>query len=242
MRIERFRRNTDGNIAVLFALLAPLLICAVGAGVDFQRWNNQRAGLQDAVDALALRGASELLLANASETNIRNLLRATAAGEAAFDVANMKVSVDVGDGSVTVEVREPPDPGLVLTKVRPYKDDFIVDATAEARGGANVCVIATEPSDGKALAASVNARLLAKDCAIYSNSKSKSGVFASGSALLQASMICSAGGETRERREFRSRRGDRLPGLCRPIDGSRRAADRRLRLSRFGGRQGRRRR
>ena len=193
---SEFWTRRDGNVAIIFALMSPVLLGVVGAGIDFQRWHAQRADLQDVADTLAIRGARELLLANTSETQIENLIRATAANSENFSVGDLSVDADAGAGTVLVTIREPALPALILSRVSPYKDDIIVEATAVARGGGNICVIALEETDERALSASMNSRLSAEECVVYSNSLSTSGVYASGSSLLEAAMICSGGGKS----------------------------------------------
>ncbi|MDE2228685.1 MAG: hypothetical protein KGL11_06555 [Alphaproteobacteria bacterium] len=66
-----FRRlacNTEGAVAVLFAVLAIAIALAVGAGVDYGRAAEIRAALQSAVDAAALAGASAYTAPSAQST------------------------------------------------------------------------------------------------------------------------------------------------------------------------------
>lgn len=68
--------NRDGNVALVFALIVPVLFCAVGLAVDFQARLAQKNSLQEAADTLALRGARELLLENSTKASIEALLTA----------------------------------------------------------------------------------------------------------------------------------------------------------------------
>jgi Flp pilus assembly protein TadG len=52
--IARFAQENSGAVAVIFAVILPVMILAVGAGVDFSRAMQARAALQNAVDAAAL--------------------------------------------------------------------------------------------------------------------------------------------------------------------------------------------
>lgn len=191
-------KDRRGNIAVMTALLAPLMLAFAGGGVDFYRWSNQRAELKELADMLATRGAREFLLANATASQIRSVLKSAVDHGAAdnFDLGAfvMDVGVDMTNAAVSVTLVQPPKPGLLLTKVSPYKEDISIRSTAVARGGMNVCVVALEESASGAVSAQLNAKLTARECAIMSNSTSTLGVVASGGAKLTAASICSAGG------------------------------------------------
>lgn len=179
-------KDRRGNIAVMTALLAPLMLAFAGGGVDFYRWSNQRAELKELADMLATRGAREFLLANATASQIRSVLKSAVDHGAAdnFDLGAfvMDVGVDMTNAAVSVTLVQPPKPGLLLTKVSPYKEDISIRSTAVARGGMNVCVVALEESASGAVSAQLNAKLTARECAIMSNSTSTLGVVASGGA------------------------------------------------------------
>ena len=199
-------KASGGNVALMFALVVPLLLGFAGAGVDFQRWHMQKRTLQEFSDTLALRGAREFLLANASEAEIKSMIEATARQGLAeqFSVGEYQLDVTVSkqDATVSVNVTSPAKPGLLLTKISPYKDDLAGNSVAVASGGANVCVVALEEDEEKAISATWQAKMQADDCAIYSNSTSVSGIYGSGSAKLTAHMICSAGGKSGSESHF----------------------------------------
>src|SRR5436190_17456825 len=51
---SRFRKETNGNIAVIFALSAVPLISFVGAAIDYTRASAARSSMQAALDSTAL--------------------------------------------------------------------------------------------------------------------------------------------------------------------------------------------
>ena len=209
--------ENGGNVAMIAALILPLLLGFGGAGVDFIRWNAQRQNLQEFADSLALLGARELLVAKANKATILNLLTATVEGRLAekFDAqdAQYEFSVDLENASVTVQLRQAPKSALVLGSFRPFNQGFTSNATASASGAANVCVVALSGGSEKAISGVFSAKLSADDCAIYSNSVSATGVSVTGSAKIIAKSICSAGGFEGSDRNF-----DPLPGMdCPPV-------------------------
>ncbi len=194
----QFLGDRRGNIALMTAVLAPVMLLTAGAGVDFSRWSHQRANLKEVADLLATRGAREFLLAHATESNIKSVLDAAVANDVG-DTYNLGsfahlVNVDMTNTTVSVSLSQAPKPGLILTKFSPFKKDMEIRSTAVARGGSNVCVIALEENKEGALAAAGAARLAAPECAVMSNSKSPNGVSVTGAATISADVICSAGG------------------------------------------------
>ena len=61
-RVRAFGGADRGSAVVVFAILAPLLIGAAGAAVDYSLASSLKAKLQAAADAGALAGARELTL------------------------------------------------------------------------------------------------------------------------------------------------------------------------------------
>jgi Flp pilus assembly protein TadG len=54
---KRFRRNTDGNVAMMFSGAALTLIIGIGAAVDFGSASSRKQNLQDMIDAATLAAA-----------------------------------------------------------------------------------------------------------------------------------------------------------------------------------------
>lgn len=189
--------NDDrGNVALFFALLAPVLIGAAGGAVDFQNLRLQRAALQEAADALATRGAREFLLENATELQVEALVRATAGAQYEESLGAFTLSADAAsaDKSVTAGLTQAPRRGLFLHNLAAFQAPIAVTATAVARGTSNVCVVALEEQGAGAVRAEASAKLMAAKCSILSNSSSSRGVEASGFSKMKAALICSAGG------------------------------------------------
>ncbi|MDZ7628452.1 MAG: TadE/TadG family type IV pilus assembly protein [Parvularculaceae bacterium] len=188
--------DNHGNVAIAFALAAPVLLIAAGGAVDFQNLGGQRAEMQAAADALATRGAREFLLENSSEFQIEALVRATAEAQYAesLGVFTLAATADDDEKTVTAELTQAPRKGLFLHNLPAYQRPVTVRATAVARGAANVCVVALEKTGGGAIKVTSAAKLAAAKCSILSNSTASKGVDASGYSKLTAALICSAGG------------------------------------------------
>src|SRR5688572_19114180 len=57
--VTRFGRAERGNVAMMFAIILPVIIVSVGAAVDYGRAAKMRAAMQSAVDATALMISKE---------------------------------------------------------------------------------------------------------------------------------------------------------------------------------------
>src|SRR3712207_3151074 len=78
--VHVFGRDTDGGVAVVFALALVPLVTMVGAAVDYSSLSSRRTMLQSVADAAALNGA-RALSTSYGQTN-------TAREQAAITVAN----------------------------------------------------------------------------------------------------------------------------------------------------------
>jgi len=185
-----------GNVALIFALVTPLLFGFAGGAVDFQQLRIQREALQDAADALATRGAREFLLENAAEQQVEALVRATADAQYAEKLGAFSLSVDANSigKEVTASLTQAPRQGILLHNLSVFQQPIAVSATAVARGMSNVCVVALEENEDNAVKAEAGARLLAEKCSLISNSVSSRGINVGGTSMLKAALICSAGG------------------------------------------------
>jgi Flp pilus assembly protein TadG len=64
-RLTRFGANRSGNVAIVFALSAVVLMLGIGAAVDIGRWLHARDKTLSAIDAAVLAGARALQLDDA---------------------------------------------------------------------------------------------------------------------------------------------------------------------------------
>ncbi len=192
-----FRASERGNVAVMTAVLLPVVLLAVGAGVDLQRWGLQRARLQEFADMLALRGAREFLLANANPSQIESVVQSIVASSLPDDLKMSPFALDVAvnaqEASVTVSLTQPTPKGFILAHISPLSE-VDVASTAVARGGMNVCVVALQENGAGAVQTGDEADLEASSCSVLSNSTSSAGISATGSSQITAGLICSAGG------------------------------------------------
>jgi len=189
-----FLRAEHGNIAMLFALVLPLLLLAGAISVDYLGSIRQREALQAAADSISLRSAREFLLQNASKSQVEAAAQSHAAAmREKIGPFKFSVKADAKDNSVSVMlIQDGHKSSLVPAGIG--AKEAKAESTAVVRGASNVCVIALQKSGRHAVSTKDAARLDATDCAVISNSTDKAGIAAESLSTIDANFICSAGG------------------------------------------------
>lgn len=105
--LTKWGQNTQGNVAMLFALVLVPILVVVGAAVDLSRQVNADRHLQSAIDAASLAGARAMEDASLTNTEIRQIaLNSLDANLTSThdDVAcsNSQVAIDRNAGTVRV--------------------------------------------------------------------------------------------------------------------------------------------
>lgn len=103
--LGRMRADDSGNVAVIFALMAVVLMLAIGAAVDIGRWLHAREQTVAAVDAAVLAGGRAL------QTKGSDTAGAIAAAQKYYD-QNVTSRLPVTDDTVTFTVA---DDGMGIT-------------------------------------------------------------------------------------------------------------------------------
>jgi Flp pilus assembly protein TadG len=80
-RVVALRRNRAGNVAVLFSLMAPVLMALAGATIDYVQGVGARSSLQTLADGAALAGAQSLRLANVTPQTVSEVIFNYVAGQ-----------------------------------------------------------------------------------------------------------------------------------------------------------------
>ena len=98
-----FRADQSGNVAIVFGLMAIVLMLAVGAAVDIGRWLHARDQTVTAVDAAVLAGGRELQTnpdeATALATAQKYYTQNTASR---LPVTNDTIAFAIGDDGISV--------------------------------------------------------------------------------------------------------------------------------------------
>ncbi|MFN3961223.1 MAG: pilus assembly protein TadG-related protein [Parvularculaceae bacterium] len=191
------RGGENGNVALAFGLLLPVLLAAGGAAVDAALFAAARQQLQEISDAAALAGGREFLL-NKSHSNFARERAATAfsklvAVDPKLAGAKASIAVEARERSVRVNASYGYQPTLLVAL---FKSPIMIDvsSTAQVSGGANICVIALHRDGGGAVKLDDKSLLRGSDCAVFSNSVDPHGLVVNGGAQLRSAFTCSSGG------------------------------------------------
>lgn len=211
---SRVSADRSGSIAVIFALIIPVILGAVGLAVDYATWTLQRATLQQAADAAALVVVTDMQVSGANVQRMQSLADA---------YVKTNVKLQRGDGEVHITVvpvtreraggrfvpaersngRMPNAVTVTLSQrkfaimsrlVTPHLTDISLSATAETIGSTKLCIVALAPTGKDALSLKSRARIEANDCAVYSLSSDARGLEGSGFSHIQSATTCTVGG------------------------------------------------
>jgi Flp pilus assembly protein TadG len=192
-----FLPDVQGNIALMFALLTPVIFGAAGAGLDFYRYSHALTSVQDAADGASLGSAREMLLASATaklaEERARAIARSKVAETRFLSTAQISAKAVKSSGSIKVSIEAQFKPTVFVAL---FKNPIYVKADAEAviKGSSSVCIIALEEDSGDAIYLDDHGAIRSTDCAVFSNSSEPTGIVAKSAAYLESDFICSAGG------------------------------------------------
>jgi Flp pilus assembly protein TadG len=194
-------------MAMMTALLAPMLIGLGGGAIDLSTYMANKTDLQDVADSAALSAAKEASL-NGWSTN------------SAISVVNGVLEAHKrsgAEGTLTADVVVTPALKQVqVTLSQDQKPYFVIGyftgspqitaaSTARTNNVSNVCVIGLEASGTATVSLETNAVVSAPKCAVYSNSTSTTGLISTGNANLIAQLACSAGGFSGASKNFNYR-------------------------------------
>ncbi|MBL8574908.1 MAG: pilus assembly protein [Hyphomicrobiaceae bacterium] len=187
-----------GNFAVAGALLLPALASAGLLSVDFASVAQQRSSLQQAADAAAAGSARELLMGRISAMRVQSVAEsiAGAKGATAGGVGGgLKVATALVDNNTGVHVKlTRPPTTQYMQMFGIHLETVSAEAIARVVGGGKLCVLTLDVNQPTTVWLTKKAKLTANDCAVYSNSSSRTALVAQENAVLTAGLICAVGG------------------------------------------------
>lgn len=197
--LSRYRKDERGNIAIIFALMLPLVVGGAALGVETSYWYLQRLQMQSAADAAAYAGAQAKRSGKDASTITATATRA--ATDNGYTVAT---------GS-TITVNTPPTSGtsgtqaveviLQTTATRFFSQAFLSSsvnlyarAVAKYTNAGNACVLALNSSGSRTLTFSGSTDVTLNACSVMSNSVASDAAYVGGSAKVNTQCIISVGG------------------------------------------------
>lgn len=188
---HRYRRNEQGNVAIVVAIALVPLMAAVGGAMDFSRANGVQTEFQNAADAAALAARLDASQTPAGRMQAaRNALRANLGDSYTAYQVHAQIHADDDVAQVTLTGRMPTTLlGIVGLKT------LDVRAHAEARGRMlPVCFLALNPTAAGAISANGISELSARDCRVHVNSSNSRAVNLVGGASITSASNCFVGG------------------------------------------------
>ena len=216
-----FRQDNEASVAVIFALAATTLIGLVGGAIDYARLVAAHDRIQLAADAGVLAGGNALKLVVSSIDSVIGVTTQTIQSELKAGADSpVGIQVDVASDKTSVTA-------VVEQTVRLTFGSFVgmssskitAKAKASVVGKMRLCMLALDPAAAGAFNLEKNAQVTAYDCALYSNSKSASGMVGRDNAMARAQTICSAGGTSTTRANFTPNPQSGCPVVPDPLAG-----------------------
>lgn len=190
---RRFARDINGATVLVFALVLPILLAVMGGAIDYGFLFGQKSRLQNTADAAAVAAARELHLANTESSRLQYVVEAVVRAHLGADASAVKITTKATEEplSVTVDLQQAVD-GFMLSQ---FKGGSVgAHAVARISGGTPLCVLTLDETSSGNVKLEMNSRLTGNACAVYSNSRSTSGIISKDGSSLEAELICSSGG------------------------------------------------
>jgi hypothetical protein len=224
LKIGLFFPDTRANVAMIFALGAPMLVGAAALSVEtsYDYWKHTH--LQAVADSAAYAGALELR---------------SGASDSAVEDAAKKAATENGwvESGNTIEVNTPPTSGAhtnaqavevkISEKVPRFFTAFFVSSPVIAKSrsvavyqdGSDACILALDKTAAKAIDISGSGAVTLDGCDVASNSNNKDeSLYAWGSSTLSADCVRASGG-------IKSKGNITLTGCSGPVSNAPRLGD-----------------
>ena len=188
-----------GNVAVLFALMLPLIVGGAGLGVETTYWRYKQLQLQAAADAAAFAAGTEKRTGS-DEADIA-AAAAVATTQNGFAPSSVVVAV-----SYPASVNGVATPNAVQVSLQAQASRFFTAyfsaepiqlgarATSNFAASGAACILALSPSASGAVLVSGSAAIQLDGCTVMANSVSATAVTSQGSSSISAGCLITAGG------------------------------------------------
>jgi Flp pilus assembly protein TadG len=192
-------RSPKGNVALLFALLTPMLIGGAGLATEVGVWYHRRLELQSAADSAAYAAAVSLRAGAGQATYTQEAL--TAAQASGFDPSLGSITVNNPPQSGTHQTNQAVEVLISDQVPRFFSSIFINTPLVENTRSVTLfqtaaygCITALNPSAPSAVLVSGSVQVTTTGCSIMSNSLASNAVTVQGSAQLTTDCLISTGG------------------------------------------------
>ncbi len=199
--LKKLRRNERGNVLIMTAAAAPLLLGSAGLAVDTIQWTLWKRQLQRAADSAAIaavydyRASDDEAAARRAVTHdLEEDKNTWVALKSGFPTVAFPADTGVIQSRVTVT--------LAVQQTLPFSSIFMTSAptiTARATAavvpsGGTACFQALENTAVTGISHNGNNSVIAPECVSYSNSTASNAASAGGSSDVQLKAIATVGG------------------------------------------------
>jgi hypothetical protein len=186
-RIASLGRDRSGNVAMVVALLLPVLVLTTGGAIDVVHAETVRSDLRSVLDSATLAAAGDGDDRRAKVMIGSHLGARTDVTDytAEFSFSNKQRTV-VGQASATVDAHFLGIIGLPSLTVT-------AEAEAAMGDGARPCITLLDPTASQALLVNSGAKLEAPSCEIHVHSTASPAAIFNGGTKLDVAKICVAG-------------------------------------------------
>ncbi len=193
---RQFARDEAGAVAVIAAIVFPVVVGAMGLGAETGYWYFKQRELQHAADvaahaaAVRYRAGDGLSSLDAAATTV-----AVASGFSSSS-GELDVSTEAGSpgGKVTVVLSES-RPRLFSSVFSPDPIILSARAVAQVAGGSKACVLALSTSASGAVTVTGSTEVQLSGCSVVSNSTASDAfLMRNGSAMMSTDCVYTVGG------------------------------------------------
>lgn len=194
--LSRFTNDEKGAVAIIAAIMFPVVVGAMGLGAETGYWFLKQRKLQHAAD-VAVHAAAVRHRAGDQQSGLQEAALRTASGTGYLPgVGTISVGTDLtgANAKVTVQLKE--------THARLFSSVFSSDpvvlaarAVAEVTGGSKACVLALSGAVSGAITVSGSTSVDLTNCSVAANSTSSSAFLMDGSnAKIATDCVYAVGG------------------------------------------------
>src|SRR6185312_9557344 len=191
--------SPKGNVALMFALLTPMLIGGAGLATEVGVWYHRRLELQSAADAAAYAAAVELRAGGSQTAVTQEAL--SAAQASGFDSTLGTITVNNPPQSGTHQTNQAIEVLISENVPRFFSAIFIntplvenTRSVTQFQTASNACVLALDNAASGAALFSGSSNVTLTGCSVMANSVSPTAIQSQGAQILTTDCIISVGG------------------------------------------------
>lgn len=192
---RRFLRDEGGAVAVIAAIVFPVLVGAMGLGAETGYWYLEKRKLQHAADVSAHAAAVRFRAGDqraALETTALRIANASGYTPGGLTVSTQQ-GLAAGSSKVTVELTET-HPRLFSSVFADGPVTMKARAVAEIKGGSKACVLALSNSASGAVTVTGSTEVHLSGCSVVSNSSAADAfLMKNGSAMMSTDCVYTVG-------------------------------------------------